>query len=201
MDTLDELIAACQTEETESAHASDLQELKVSWRLYNETGFELKARQLKSKLLLARAKQNLRKPILFKRPSFHVSIHNFPRYPLETVHDARKSLDAKLWVYEVEPRVFKGNVPAPILTTAFEAKKLGFKPYVWFVSSETEIQKFLNQPVVKADPALVAYPIVANEGGIDVVDYMFGIVLGLWGKDIEEISDTLGNVVHAKVQA
>lgn len=102
-------------------------------------------------------------------------------------------MSTKSWVYEVEPSVFKGSVPVPILTTTLEAKQLGFKPYIWFVSSDAEVHKFLNQSVTKVDSALVAYPIVAREAGMEVVDNEFGIVLGLWGKDIEEINGVLEN--------
>jgi hypothetical protein len=42
-----------------------------------------------------------------------------------------------------------------------------------------------------ADPALIAYPIVAKEAEIEVVNNEFGIVLGFWGKDVKEISGML----------
>jgi len=187
MQTLKELITACHVENPCSQTAQDLEE---TWRLYDGTGFESKARELKPKLLFAEAHQKLSNPIMFKRPNFTVSLNSFPRYPLKTPNSIKLSRDVP-WVYEVEPRFFKGNVPGTILTTALEAKKLGFKLYVWFVSSAAELQNFLDQPVVKADPALVAYPIVAKEAGEDVIDDEFGIVLGLWGKDIEQISSAV----------
>jgi hypothetical protein len=188
MQNLEELIAACQMK---AGRCPDVQQLEETWRLYSEAGFDLKARGLKRNLLLVEAGQRMGATILFKRPSFHVSIHNFARYPLETLDDSVERSGAKSWVYEVEPSVFKGTVPATILTTMLEAKKLGFKPYVWFVSSDAEVHKFLNQPLTRADPALVAYPIVARVAGTEVVDNEFGIVLGLWGKDIEEINGIL----------
>jgi hypothetical protein len=185
MQTLEELIAVCRV----NYHSGlEVQMLKENLRLYAEAGFELQARELKVKLLLAEAKKKLGGLILFRRPNFQFSIHGYSRYPLELITKSRSSVD-KLWVYEVEPRVFKAKIPAPILATTVEAKKLGFKPFVWFVSSEAEVQEFLDTPAVDADPAIVAYPVVAQDGVREVVNEEFGIVLGLWGGDIEHIDN------------
>jgi hypothetical protein len=173
-----------------------LHQLEESWRLYDGAGFKSKAKETKPKLLLAKAIHKLNNPIVFKRPDFTVTLGSFPRYPLRKPNP-KKPRSCRQWVYEVEPRIFRGNVPIPVLATALEAKDLGFKPYVWFVSSAAELNRFLDEKA-KLDPALVAYPVVANEAGTEVVDKEFGILLGIWGADIEEINTALENVKHRR---
>ena len=184
MQSLEELITAC---EIKRDHPQDVQKLEEEWTLYNNAGFESKARELKPKLLLAKACQQLGNPITIKRPNFKVSISSFPSFLLERT--CRSNVGKT--VFEVEPSVFKSDVPISILKKTLEAKELGLKPYIWFVSSNAELPQVVNVPFVNADPAIVAYPIVAKEAEIEVINNEFGIVVGFWGKDVEEISSML----------
>ena len=187
MQSLEELITAC---EIKPDHTPDVQKLEEEWNLYNAAGFESKARELKPKLLFAKACQQLGNQFTIKRPDFEVSINNFPRFPLESNYRSKLPRSGKA-VFEVEPSVFKADVPLSILKKTLEAKELGFKPYVWFVSSDAELQQVVDAPFLNADPAIVAYPIVAKEAEREVINNEFGIVLGFWGKDVNEISGLL----------
>ncbi len=172
--------------------AIDVQKLEEEWFLYSETGFEQKARELKARLLFAKAAQRLGNPIVIKRPAFgreHNHVYPLPKLWLANIGDRNLGYPSdSIYLWEVEPSVFKGNVPAKILKATLIAKTLGFKPYVWFVSPQSEIGEYLRASLQR-DPAIVAYPIVGKENGEDVVNYEFGIVLGIWGKDIERINE------------
>ena len=182
--TLQGLIASCETKPDTN---TDMQTLEEQWNLYTNTGFELKAKELKPKLLIAKARQQLDNPLTIKRPNFTNSIHSPPRFPFQNTHNIGKKRSEKA-VFEVEPAIFKGDVPLPILKNTLKAKELGFKPYVWFASSDTELHNSVNQPLMDVDPAIVAYPIISKDPDAEVIDNEIGIVLGIWGKDIEEIN-------------
>jgi hypothetical protein len=109
---------------------------------------------------------------------------------LEDITDGYYRDDA-VYLWEVQPNVFKGDVPAEILKATLTAKTLGFKPYVWFVSKRSEVGEYLQSPMPRADPAIVAYPILGKENGEDVVNNEYRIVLGIWGKDMAEIDKAL----------
>ena len=48
---------------------NNVEKLEEEWNLYNETGFEEKAKELKPRFLFAKAIQKMGNPIVVKRPS------------------------------------------------------------------------------------------------------------------------------------
>jgi hypothetical protein len=165
----------------------EIKKIEEEWSLYNQSGFELKAREIKPKLLFARAAKELGNPIIFKRPNF-VEYKNTQRIPLiEIDYDDRKIGFDDPCLFEVEPGIFKGTVPIQVLKTTVAAKKLGFKPYVWFAAKERSLEEVISRPVQRLDPAIVGYPIVAEESGHPIINNEFGLVVGIWGKDIDSI--------------
>ena len=150
-------------------------------------------------MLFAKATQELGTLIIVKRPAFrdeYDHVYPFPKLLLENISDRNPfgCYSDSIYLWEVEPNVFRGNVPIGILKATLTAKTLGFKPYVWLASPQSELGMYLESPtprVLTLDPAIVAYPIVGKESGRDVINNEYGIVLGIWGKDIEQIDKAL----------
>src|SRR4030066_2108853 len=76
MRTLEQIIESCLIDLDQT---SSLPKLEEEWNLYNETGFEQKARLLKPQLLFAKAGKLLGNPMMVKRPPFFIDVESgFP---------------------------------------------------------------------------------------------------------------------------
>ena len=166
-------------------------------RLFREAGFDEQHTTIAEEIILAKTVRSLGNAIFLKPPF----IHNI--YGCR--HDIRFDFDGVLlkevktgwfarertYLVECEPSAFLGKVPDNILRATAKAKSLNLEPKVWFVAKDYEVPQHMR--VVHLDPAIVGYPIVGKRsdyaGGWDnVTSNRFCALIGLWGKDIEEIS-------------
>lgn len=81
-------------------------------------------------------------------------------------------------LWEIPLYAYDCEVPNSIMKGIIQAKQDALNPKLWFVSTPEQFHEYVNQSSL--DPAVVAYP----NGIYD----MQVILLGIWGKDIEDIT-------------
>lgn len=164
----------------------NLQELEEETELLMQAGFRTQARHAKARMILARVKKALGNAIVLQPPFDGEGWGHWTGRLL--LHKESKGLfgSNNTYLYEVRPSNFKGNIPKTVLRATVHAKQLGLGPRVWFVAKENQFREYLAIP--RGDPAIVGYPAEWEGSRAWILDHQFAVLIGLWGKDIAEIS-------------
>ena len=87
-----------------------------------------------------------------------------------------------LMLYEVKAKDYCGDVPDFAVQATIKARDAGLKPEVWAVAKREEL-KDRYAHLQTLDPIVVGYPVVNEK-----TDYKYGLIVAMWGKDLEEIN-------------
>jgi len=198
---LKDLIENCIVHDT---NFESIKKLKTKIALAKETGFTYTLRKLEIELCMQNVLRKLGNLIILKPPlleerTFYkdewierVSPYDARSFILSSwmIKENKSFLGLKkeiikdaMCLFEISPDRYKENVPINILKATLLAKQFQLVPKVWFIS---ELSKFYNH-VTNKDPAIVAYP-TFKSGNDVLLSRKFAFLIGLWGKDIEEIS-------------
>jgi len=183
---LGELVRGMQTEPQNLF--GNLRELLKEVQLLTEAGFTHQAEQLMIRVVLSRVKEKLGNPIILQPQFDNRRFHGVGWRARKLLHEESTGWfsSRKTYHYEVLPHQFKGNVPKAILKATIQAKQHDLQPRVWFVAKENQFHEYLAVP--KNDPAIVGYPMTDVDDSGKTIHFRYAVLIGLWGKDIEEIS-------------
>jgi len=173
-------------------NSSSIQELKSLRDLYRKAGYFKKASQIQQQIYeiqiqieLERLRKNY---IILKKPRFESILVDVPRkyrsYWDEKWKYSGYRLSSKFsirtkYLFEIDPSNYKGHIPLKLVEETIKARESGFKPMIWAIATEREIIELsVGEEIGKYDPLLVGYiP--------DISGYV--VLLGIWGKDIEDL--------------